>query len=109
MPDTMIERVARAIAGQVAFRDWSQMAKNRADLRARIRDQFSLFDANEPTRADCRDAAIEVLEVLREPTEAMLERAEAIEHAPWHSGWSAMLSAAIEESLPPSDDERNAG
>lgn len=50
---------------------------------------------------DDRDAYIAdaraVIEAIREPSEAMLHRADGVEIAPWSSGWTAMINALLEE------------
>ncbi len=51
--DEVVERAAKEIAGEVALRQWADMAENRSDQRARIREGL---DINEPNRMDCRDA-----------------------------------------------------
>ncbi len=61
IPDARrVEAAAITIAGYVGWREWSSMAEDRADLRAKVRDGF---DVNEPTKWDCREAATAVLYV----------------------------------------------
>ncbi len=96
MPDTMIERVARGM--------WEEREKSFP-----YRTQMRWEDATQITRGLMLSQARAALEAMREPTEAMLERADepfhrerarqgdALASGPISAAvWSAMLSAAIE-------------
>lgn len=70
---TMIERVARAMAGYVGHRDWGLMAVDRSDLRSRIKDGY---DVNEPTQGDMMEAARAAIEALRDLPEDVIAAGE---------------------------------
>lgn len=55
------EQLARVLAGHFAQRPWDAMAKDRVDLRNRLR--FG-YDVNEATRDDCMVAAIDAIAVI---------------------------------------------
>ena len=95
----MLERAARAISIHVAYRPWDEMAKDRSDLRAKIRDGY---DVNEPTQSDCIDAAHEMLHAIREPSADVSLAGVCESPYRWEEGretvdaiWQAMIDAII--------------
>lgn len=65
---TMIEKMARALAGHFG-KSFDDMALDRSELRALVRNADG-YDINEPTQADCLEAARGALTVLLEPDKA---------------------------------------
>ena len=70
-----LERVAQKLADHFGFREFEDMALDRATLRSLIADGY---DINEPTQDDCREAAKDVLALI-----TAARRPEALEEVCW--------------------------
>jgi len=111
MTETMVERVARAIAQGLgddfdhAFTGKSEWISERGEKGGRLRD------VNEPMQSDYLEAARAAIEAMSEPTEAMVETAckshkagielsNGRECTRIHNArfrWQAMITAALGE------------
>ena len=88
MDDAVLgERVARRLADHFGFREFDEMAWDRATLRSKVSDGY---DVNEPTQDDCREAAEAVI--------ALITAARRPETRDW-SKFEDDISDAISDSI----------
>lgn len=73
----MLERLSEIASGYIAYRPWGEMADGRAELKLKLRDLVVVpFDINEPTRDDCRDVVLAILQALCDPGDARALKAQ---------------------------------
>lgn len=66
--ENAVRVAAETLSGHFALRGWIDMARNRGDLRRKVRDNH--FDPNEPTKDDCLEAFRDALVAYRRYIEA---------------------------------------
>ena len=96
-PQTMLEKVARAIATGLGY-EWDTLYASKGEWTA---DRGSRHDINVPYKPDFLEAARAALEAMREPTEGMAKAPYAMGMS-YMSQWDAytsflyMINAALE-------------